>query len=95
MGRVRAWQLRRLPRFLPVCCRRNWADPAQRGCQLSLLCKFDIMPVYEKLLAESVIVDIRKPDTFRVSPAPLYNTFSDVAEFVTVFTRVIEGFVKA
>ena len=53
------------------------------------------MPVYEKLLAESVIVDIRKPDTFRVSPAPLYNTFSDVAEFVTVFTRVIEGFVKA
>jgi kynureninase len=48
------------------------------------------MPVYHALLDESVIVDVRKPDTFRVSPAPLYNSFSDIAAFVDVFTSIIK-----
>ncbi len=55
-----------------------------------MLCRFDIMPVYHALLDESVIVDVRKPDTFRVSPAPLYNSFSDIAAFVDVFTSIIK-----
>ena len=70
---------------------RALADPEQRGCQLSLLCKFDVMAVYHDLLRESVIVDVRKPDTFRVSPAPLYNSFSDVAEFVRLFTTTVRA----
>ncbi len=78
----------------PVCYLAV-ADPSQRGCQLSVLCSFDIMPVYEALLKESIIIDVRKPSTFRVSPAPLYNSFSDVAEFVRHFAAIVRRFTSA
>ncbi|KAJ3176614.1 hypothetical protein HDU87_004942 [Geranomyces variabilis] len=66
------------------------SDPAQRGCQLSLL--FDeglMMPVFENLERNAVIVDERKPDVIRVAPTPLYNTFVDVWTFVNVLTEAI------
>ena len=37
------------------------------------------------LEAQSVVVDERKPDVVRVAPAPLYNTFVEVWEFVRIF----------
>jgi kynureninase len=76
----------------PACARVRTccgADPSQRGCQLSLLCDFDIMPVQHALEKEMVVVDIRKPSTFRVAPVPLYNTFSDVAEFARLFSDLV------
>jgi kynureninase len=53
----------------------------RRGSQLSLL----ILPlgsgaaskVFEGLLSYGVIGDERKPDLIRLTPCPLYNTFSD------------------
>lgn len=30
-----------------------------------------------------VICDVREPSVMRVSPAPMYNSFQDVHEFVT------------
>lgn len=63
------------------------SDPAERGAQLSIRLKPGLL---ERLMVEleeqGVVVDERKPDVVRVAPAPLYNTFSEVWDFVTIFT---------
>lgn len=63
-------------------------DPAQRGAQLSILLQPGLLDAVMKVLEEAgVIVDERKPDVIRVAPAPLYNTFEEVWDFATVFTK--------
>ena len=63
------------------------SDPAQRGAQLSVRLNPGLL---DKVLAEleqaSVVIDERKPDVIRVAPAPLYNTYQDVWDFVRIFT---------
>jgi kynureninase len=66
------------------------ADPKQRGCQLSLRvipapsgCAAGKPPVTMRALEEAlrergVVGDAREPDTVRLAPTPLYNTFTDV-----------------
>jgi kynureninase len=71
------------------CSHHRDADPSQRGCQLSLRFTAGCAAIAELLERESVVVDIRKPDVMRVSPAPLYNSFSDVADFVRVLRDVL------
>ncbi|KAL8924433.1 MAG: hypothetical protein Q9208_004041 [Pyrenodesmia sp. 3 TL-2023] len=62
------------------------ANPAKRGAQLSILLKPGLLGgVMTELEEQGVVVDERKPDVVRVAPAPLYNTFSDVWEFVSIF----------
>jgi kynureninase len=61
------------------------ANPAERGCQLSLLMKRDGKKTFNKLTQAGVIADWREPDVIRVAPVPLYNSFEDVV-------RVVEGF---
>lgn len=64
--------------------------PTQRGCQLSLrvlqgrgLSGRDAgRSLFEFLAARGVLGDWREPDTIRISPAPLYNTYADVLRFV-------------
>ncbi|KAI4185403.1 MAG: hypothetical protein LQ346_005905 [Caloplaca aetnensis] len=64
------------------------ADPAERGAQLSILLKPGLLGgVMAELEEQGVVVDERKPDVVRVAPAPLYNSFSDVWEFVDIFRR--------
>ena len=61
------------------------ADPAQRGCQLSLRVaggRERGRALFEFLAANGVIGDWREPDVIRISPAPLYNTHADVLRFV-------------
>jgi kynureninase len=61
------------------------ADPAERGCQLSLRVaggRERGRALFEYLAARGVLGDWREPDVIRISPAPLYNTFSDVLRFV-------------
>lgn len=66
-------------------------DPAERGCQLSLLFEEGLMmKVFEGLQKEGVVVDERKPDVIRVAPTPLYNSFSDVWRFVEVLKGAIQ-----
>ncbi len=58
------------------------ADPAQRGCQLSLRLKRHGKLVFDRLRERGVVCDWREPDVIRVAPVPLYNRFLEVFEFV-------------
>ena len=65
-------------------------DPRERGAQLSL--SFDqgsMEEIYEKLTRRGIICDDRKPNVIRVSPAPLYNTFEEVWEFVIALREIL------
>ena len=65
------------------------SDPADRGSQLSVRLNPGLLEGVMKGLEDAgVIVDERKPDVIRIAPAPLYNTFEEVWDFVTIFTAV-------
>ena len=40
-------------------------------------------------LREGIVGDWREPDTFRVAPVPLYNSYQDVFRFAERFTAEI------
>ncbi|KAA9331689.1 kynureninase [Hymenobacter busanensis] len=54
------------------------ADPAQRGCQLSLLLRRRGRALFEHFAARGIMADWREPNVIRLSPVPLYNSFEDV-----------------
>ncbi|MBD8527529.1 kynureninase [Pseudomarimonas arenosa] len=61
------------------------SEPARRGCQLSLRVRGGRdqgLALFEYLVAQGVLGDWREPDVIRISPAPLYNNFADIAGFV-------------
>ncbi|TDJ41871.1 MAG: kynureninase [Gammaproteobacteria bacterium] len=56
-----------------------------RGAQLSLVVQdanIDGKALFDRLRKLNVTGDWREPDVIRVAPAPMYNSFSDVFEFV-------------
>ncbi len=60
------------------------AQPERRGCQLSLRViggRERGRALFDHLGAIGIIGDWREPDVIRISPAPLYNRFSDVLGF--------------
>lgn len=61
------------------------ADPAQRGCQLSLRVaggRARGRALFEYLQSVGVLGDWREPDVIRIAPVPLYNRYRDVYRFV-------------
>lgn len=62
-------------------------NPAERGCQLSLLVPDRPRELLDALHAEGVVCDFRAPDVIRVAPVPLYNTFHEVWRFAQVLGR--------
>ena len=64
-------------------------DAQARGCQLSIVVKNDGRKVFDALTAQGVICDWREPDCIRVAAVPLYNSFSDVHRFVTLFSEYV------
>jgi len=60
--------------------------PDERGAQLSIRLNPGLLDfILKELDQHSVVVDERKPDVIRVAPAPLYNTYLDVWNFVQIF----------
>jgi kynureninase len=57
------------------------ADPAQRGCQLSVIAHGKGKTLYDRLTQEFVSVDWRAPNVIRLAPVPMYNSFEDVYRF--------------
>lgn len=64
-------------------------NPAERGCQLSILIKSNGKAVFNRISKAGVYVDWREPDVIRVAPVPLYNTFEEVFRFVEIFKKQI------
>ena len=63
------------------------SDPEQRGAQLSVRLKEGLLEDVMTVLEDAgVVVDERKPDVIRIAPAPLYNGFEEVWDFVNFFT---------
>ena len=61
------------------------AEPARRGCQLSLRVvggRERGRELFEYLQSVGTLGDWREPDVIRISPAPLCNKFMDVYRFV-------------
>jgi len=56
------------------------ADPAARGCQLSLLVHQNGRQLFDYLAAAGVVADWREPNVIRLAPVPLYNSFRDVQQ---------------
>ncbi|GAA4886581.1 kynureninase [Ferrimonas pelagia] len=65
------------------------ADPAQRGCQLSVRLKGTDRRLFDALTEAGVIADFREPDVIRLAPVPLYNSFEDIYRFGVVLTSVL------
>ncbi len=64
-------------------------DPQQRGAQLSIRVQDANKTLFNKLTEQGVIADWREPDVIRVAPVPLYNSFTDVFDFVDILKKVI------
>jgi kynureninase len=61
----------------------------RRGAQLSIRIVRNGKTLCERLAAEGVFGDWREPDTFRVAPVPLYNSYHDVFCFARRFSAAI------
>ncbi len=70
------------PKFSIITPRKS----AWRGAQISLRIPDRGKAFCEELASAGVIGDWREPDILRVAPAPLYNSYQDVYEFVRRFS---------
>ena len=64
-------------------------EPHRRGAQLSIRIPRNGRSVCDRLASQGVIGDWREPDTFRVAPVPLYNSFHDVHCFAQSFEEAL------
>jgi kynureninase len=64
-------------------------EKGRRGAQLSIRIPQNGKALCERLAREGIVGDWREPDTFRVAPVPLYNSYHDVFRFVRRFAAAI------
>lgn len=65
-------------------------DPLQRGTQLSVLLREELMDRASAVLVENgVVCDKRKPGVIRVAPVALYTRFEDVFTFIQIFREAL------
>jgi kynureninase len=66
-------------------------SPSERGCQLSITLKRGTeanKALYKKLTDREFVCDWREPDVIRVAPAPFYNRFDEVFDFVETLQSI-------
>lgn len=64
-------------------------NPDERGCQLSLYFHQHGRKVFEQLSESGYIMDWREPNVIRVAPTPLYNTYSEVYQFIEDLKEIV------
>jgi kynureninase len=74
----------------PQFCMITPREENRRGAQLSIRIAKNGRAVCEALTAQGIIGDWREPDTFRVAPVPLYNSYRDVYRFVEHFVHALQ-----
>lgn len=67
-------------------------NPAERGCQLSLLIHRGGKAVFDEFYKNGVVGDWRNPNVIRLAPTPLYNSFLDVYRFAQILEQSLEKF---
>lgn len=67
-------------------------NPAERGCQLSLLIHRGGKAVFDEWYQHGVVGDWRNPNVIRLAPTPLYNSFLDVFRFAKILEQSLEKF---
>ena len=67
------------------------ADPAQRGCQLSVLAHGKGRGLFDALTERGVVADWREPNVIRMAPVPLYNSFEDVFRCGEVLNEALKS----
>jgi kynureninase len=65
-------------------------EKERRGAQLSIRIPERGRALCERLSREGIVGDWREPDTFRVAPIPLYNSYRDVFRFARRFAAAVE-----
>ncbi len=65
------------------------SNQAERGAQLSIYLLNHGKSVFNYLIDNGVILDWREPNVIRVAPVPLYNSFKDALEFVSILEDAI------
>lgn len=65
-------------------------DPAQRGCQLSIVVEGASRETHAKLREAGVVCDFREPNVIRAAPVPLYNTFHDCWRLASALAAIID-----
>jgi kynureninase len=64
-------------------------EKERRGAQLSIRIPKNGRTLCERLANEGIIGDWREPDTYRVAPVPLYNSYDDVFQFGRRFRAAV------
>ncbi len=59
-----------------------------RGAQLSIIAKEKGKAIFDGLVANHVLGDWREPDVIRLSPVPLYNSFTDIQQTGEILLNV-------
>ncbi|MFG0257260.1 MAG: kynureninase [Phycisphaerales bacterium JB043] len=65
------------------------SDPAQRGCQLSIIAPIPSRRLQQHLQTQHIIADHREPNVLRVAPVPMYNTFLDVWKLASALREAV------
>ena len=64
-------------------------NPKERGCQLSIQVKNADKSLHQKLMDHHIITDWREPDVIRCAPVPMYNSFEDVYQMVSILKELV------
>jgi kynureninase len=65
------------------------SNETDRGSQLSIRVIHSDKNLFDSITRKGVIADWREPDVIRVAPVPLYNSFTDVFEFVEILKEAL------
>ncbi|MBK8500493.1 MAG: kynureninase [Flavobacteriales bacterium] len=66
------------------------SNPAQRGCQLSIVAHGRGKDLFHAICSHGVFADWREPNVIRIAPVPLYNTFEDVYRFGAILNSCLQ-----